>query len=43
MTRNLDFYRNLPPKECRECGDIMEEQAESYIYECQRCFGRKHE
>ena len=39
---NLDFYRNLPKKDCRECGDTIEELHESYLYECERCIG-KHE
>ncbi|MEW9673656.1 protein YhfH [Ammoniphilus sp. 3BR4] len=43
MTINLEFYRNIPQKECRECGEHFVEQAESYIYECTRCFGKKHE
>ncbi|MEW9673183.1 protein YhfH [Ammoniphilus sp. 3BR4] len=43
MTKNLDFYKNIPPKECIECGEHFEEQAESYIYECERCFGRRED
>ncbi|MED0675107.1 MULTISPECIES: protein YhfH [Aneurinibacillus] len=43
MTRDLEFYKNLPQKQCRECGEVIEEQAESYIYECERCFSHKHE
>jgi hypothetical protein len=35
MTRDLTFYRNLPKKECTECGKQLEEQAESYRYECE--------
>lgn len=33
----LEFYRNLPKKECCECGDTMSEQHESYLYECEKC------
>lgn len=40
MMKNLEFYRNIPQKECRECGDHIEEQHESYLYECERCVGR---
>ncbi|WP_082130153.1 protein YhfH [Aneurinibacillus tyrosinisolvens] len=43
MTRDLEFYRNLPKKMCSECGEHFEEQAESYLHECERCFGRNHE
>ncbi|MCQ6267313.1 YhfH family protein [Fictibacillus sp. WQ 8-8] len=35
----LEFYRNLPKKQCRECGKTIEEQHESYVYECERCMG----
>ena len=38
----LEFYRNLPDKECRECGSKIKEQHESYLYECEQCMG-KHE
>ena len=31
MTINLDFYKNIPQKECRECGEHFEEQAESGV------------
>ncbi|MEY2193688.1 protein YhfH [Neobacillus sp. BF23-41] len=37
----LEFYRNLPEKECRECGETIEEQHESYLYECERCIGNQ--
>ncbi|MCP3742419.1 protein YhfH [Rossellomorea sp. BNER] len=37
---NLDFYRNLPKKECRECGSEIKEQHESYLYECEHCIGK---
>jgi ArsR family metal-binding transcriptional regulator len=35
----LEFYRYLPQKECKECGCVIEEQHESYLYECERCMG----
>lgn len=41
--QSLEFYRNIPNKECRECGEQFIEQAESYIYECERCFGKTNE
>ena len=37
----LEFYRNLPEKECRECGETIEEQHESNLYECERCIGNQ--
>ncbi len=40
--KTLEFYRNLPEKECRECGCKINEQHESYLYECEHCMG-KHE
>jgi hypothetical protein len=39
----MEFYMNLPRKICVECGCEIEEQHESYLYECERCFGRDHE
>ncbi|WML44023.1 protein YhfH [Neobacillus sp. PS3-40] len=36
---NLDFYHNLPKKECKECGCEMEEMHESYLDECVGCCG----
>jgi ArsR family metal-binding transcriptional regulator len=39
----VEFYRNLPKKECAECGEHMEEQAESYLLECERCLAKKLE
>ena len=39
----VEFFRNLPAKECPECGQHMEEQAESYMLECDRCLAKKEE
>lgn len=39
MMETLEFYRNLPKKHCVECGQEIEEQHESYLYECERCIG----
>ncbi|MDM5199193.1 protein YhfH [Fictibacillus enclensis] len=33
----LEFYRNLPEKQCRECGNKMDEQHECYVQECEHC------
>ena len=40
---NLEFYRNLPKKECRECGCEIKEQHESYLYECEHCMRSQEE
>ncbi|ERI07462.1 MULTISPECIES: protein YhfH [Aneurinibacillus] len=40
---NLSFYRNLPKKECSECGCEIKEQYESYVHVCERCINRKEE
>jgi CO dehydrogenase/acetyl-CoA synthase gamma subunit (corrinoid Fe-S protein) len=40
---NLEFYRNLPKKECRECGCEIKEQHESYLYECEHCMRTQEE
>ncbi len=39
----VEFFRNMPKKECPECGQVMEEQAESYMMECERCLAEKAE
>ncbi|WP_425590486.1 protein YhfH [Fictibacillus sp. b24] len=42
MKNYLELHRNIPDKTCTECGCVIEEQHESYLYECERCMG-KHE
>ena len=39
----VEFFRTLPKKECPQCGQHMEEQAESYLMECDRCLASKDE
>lgn len=39
----VDFFRSLPKKECAECGAAIEEQAESYLIECDHCLAKKAE
>jgi ribosomal protein L37AE/L43A len=39
----VEFFRTLQKKECPECGQHMEEQAESYLMECDRCLATKDE
>jgi hypothetical protein len=39
----VEFYRNVPKKECSECGQIIEEQAESYLMECDYCLSKRDE
>jgi hypothetical protein len=39
----VEFFRDLPKKECAECGQIMEEQAESYMMECDHCLTQRTE
>lgn len=44
QTKNpMEFFRNLPPKQCPECGCHVVEQAESYMMECERCLSKKDE
>jgi predicted RNA-binding Zn-ribbon protein involved in translation (DUF1610 family) len=37
MRATHEFYRELPKKICVTCGYEIEEQHESYVYECERC------
>jgi NADH pyrophosphatase NudC (nudix superfamily) len=39
----VEFFRNMPKKICPECGEHMEEQAESYMIECDHCLEKKAE
>ncbi|MDQ0245177.1 putative Zn-ribbon and HTH transcriptional regulator [Bacillus fengqiuensis] len=39
----LEFYKNLPPKSCVNCGYIMIEQHESYSTKCEHCLSKGHE
>ena len=32
-----DFFRNLPKKQCKECGNEIEEQHECYGNTCDEC------
>ncbi len=33
----VDFFRNLPPKECAQCGNKIDEQHECYGIYCEKC------
>lgn len=37
MTRSTEFFKKLGPKHCTECGEIIEEQHESYLHQCEKC------
>ncbi|MDQ0216347.1 ribosomal protein L37AE/L43A [Oikeobacillus pervagus] len=39
----VEFFRTLPKKVCPECGEHIQEQAESYLFECERCLANKEE
>jgi hypothetical protein len=40
MLENVtEFFKNLPPKLCRDCGEIVEEQHECYGDKCDKCLG----
>jgi len=43
MLNPVEFFKNLPKKVCPECGQMVEEQAESYLMECERCLAKKAE
>lgn len=43
LTSPVEFFRNLPKKVCPECGEQINEQAESYMMECDRCLANKAE
>ncbi|MDQ0232221.1 protein YhfH [Metabacillus malikii] len=37
LIKITDFFRNLPKKQCKECGNEMEEQHECYSHTCNSC------
>ncbi|WP_409270296.1 protein YhfH [Neobacillus sp. SCS-31] len=37
LVNPIEFFRNLPQKECAMCGCAIQEQAESYLCECDSC------
>jgi hypothetical protein len=40
MLENVtEFFKNLPPKLCSDCGEIVEEQHECYGDKCDKCLG----
>jgi tRNA(Ile2) C34 agmatinyltransferase TiaS len=39
----IELYSPKPTKVCPECGQYMEEQVESFMYECERCLANKEE
>ena len=41
LQSSTEFFKNLPKKECPECGQIVEEQHESYIMECDHCLQKR--
>ncbi len=43
LQSSVEFFRSLPKKVCAECGQVMEEQAESYMMECDHCLRLKEE
>lgn len=42
-TSPVECFRSIPKRVCPECGEPMEEQAESYMMECERCLAKKAE
>jgi hypothetical protein len=38
---NQQFQTTIRTKECVECGIIMEETYETYLYECERCMNER--
>lgn len=37
MMSSVEFFRNLPPKQCNKCGNKLNEMHESYIQKCEEC------
>lgn len=37
----VEFFKNLPPKRCTECGEAVSEQHECYGTKCEKCLDFK--
>jgi hypothetical protein len=37
MTPSTEYFKKLEPKTCTDCGEIIDEQHESYLYQCEKC------
>ena len=43
ITKQSESTLKLPKKICPECGQLVKEQIESYLMECDRCLSKKSE
>lgn len=43
LYKPVEFFKAVPQKECVECGQTIEEQAESYLLECDYCLAKREE
>ncbi|OIJ12781.1 YhfH family protein [Anaerobacillus arseniciselenatis] len=32
-----DFFKNLPPKQCTNCGNEIDEMHDCYTHQCEKC------
>ncbi|MFD1779821.1 MULTISPECIES: protein YhfH [Bacillaceae] len=37
LVKSTEFFKNLPPKKCVECGHDIDEQHECYGNKCDHC------
>ncbi|MCH1626838.1 protein YhfH [Ferdinandcohnia quinoae] len=37
LVNSTEFFKNLPPKKCAECGNNIDEQHECYGNKCDNC------
>ncbi|WP_082306886.1 protein YhfH [Bacillus sp. FJAT-27245] len=43
LVNPIEFFRNLPQKQCATCGSAIPEQAESYLCECDSCLAKQND
>lgn len=43
IIKTKEFFRNMPSKQCPECGTTINEQVESYLMECDHCLSKRDE
>lgn len=40
IMKSTEFFKNLPPKQCVDCGTEIKEQHESYLNQCEHCLSK---
>ena len=41
--KSVEFSRDPATKHCPDCGEVIDEQVETYLLECDRCLSKRDE